>query len=224
MRPSPGIVGYTYTLLHNRLLALVRRLVADTEAAESGTLREDAGVCALGAIVLADAVVEIAMNHVIEKAFPPRSLRPDHWPVHQFAFERLARIRPPLERLKALTEMQRRSPKWDEEPWTSVRDLHAVRNAVMHYESGPVQSTDPKVNTFPRATELQPIARRLGTIARYESGGTWLDAFLNSTVAKWAEQTATATTRVLDSGEWRVYVATGPSDLTALRGFDDLNR
>src|SRR6266571_1130037 len=199
--PTPGIIVNDYTLLHNRLLGLVRQLADSTDAEVQEGQRRDTGVWALGVIALADTAVEIAINYRVEKAFPPGSMMPDYWPVHQFAFERLGKTRPPLERLKALTRMRRETPNWDDEPWASVRDLHTVRNALMHYESGPVRSND--VMTFPNADRLQPIARRLGTLVRYESGGTWLEAFLNPKVARWAYDTADQAVRLLDSDEWQ---------------------
>jgi len=212
---TSGIILDSYTLLHNRLMGLVQRLADDTDAMVQGKQQGDPGVWALGAIALADTAVEIAINHTVETAFPPHSMMPEHWPVHQFAFEHLGKTRPPLDRLKALTRMQRRSPNWNDEPWASVRDLHTVRNALMHYESRPVRSTDPTVTTFPNAEKLRPIAQRLGTLVLYEGGGTWLEVFLNLTVARWAYETADRATRLLNSKEWRWKVPIPPSDLAA---------
>jgi hypothetical protein len=49
----------------------------------------------------------------------------------------------------------------------------------------------------------------------YDTGGTWLDVFLNPKVAKWAYETADFATRLLNSKEWRGNVPIPPSDVVA---------
>ena len=221
---SPGIVSYSYTLLHNRLLGLCDDLVVEVEASERGNAQiRDAGARALGAIVLADAAIEIGINHLAETAFPPRGMMPAHWPVHQFAFERLHRSLRPYERLKAVAAMMRLSPAWKAEPWESLRDLHAIRNALQHYEAAPVKASDPGVKTFPNEERLRPVAERFDTWSRYEAGGTWLEVFLNALVARWAHSTAREVLHTIRTGPWARGIPFPPSDL-APQGGDSTSR
>ena len=218
-QPPPGIVTYSYTLLHNRLLGLCDDLVGEVEASEQGNAQiHDPGARALGAIVLADTAIEIGINHLTEIAFPPRGMMPTHWPVFQFAFERLHRSLRPYERLKALAAMMRISQAWDEEPWLSLRDLHLIRNALQHYEAAPVRASDPGLKTFPNEERLRPIAQRLGTWSRYETGGTWLEAFLNALVARWAHNTAQEILHTIRADPWRRGIPFPPSDLVHQEG------
>ena len=209
--PPPGVTAYTYTLLHNRLLGLCDDLAADVEAAERGEVRgADPGARALGAIILAHAAIDAGVNHLAETAFPPRGMMPAHWPVHAFAFERLHWLNAGR-RLRVLATMLRVPPTWEAEPWVaSLRDHRVVRNALQHNQGGPVRASD-GLATFP--DELRVVAKRLGTWARYESGGTWLEAFLNATVARWAHRTAREVLHAIRAEPWRRSVPIPPSDL-----------
>ena len=198
-----GYIGYDYTLLHNRLLGLCRRLADEAGKDDS----RDRGVAALGAIVLADVAAEAAINHLVEVTFPPVDLRkrpePQAW-LHRMAHAHVTQFRPPRQRLKALAELFGLSLSWEaDEPWRSLGDLHELRNALVHYPSTPVKSTSPSTETFPRRRHLEPIARRLGTFSKFEAGGTWLDVFLNEQCARWACDTANAVLKALDSPPWK---------------------
>lgn len=161
------------------------------------------GRYALGAILVADAAMEAETNFVIESAFPTRTLPRDRLPVHHFAFERLMALRPASRRLVAFAPMMHIRVDGGALPWRAMSELHKVRNALAHFDGGPVSSSDPETKVFPRVQELRPIAEALGTWTLYEQGGTWLDVFLNATVAQWAAETADAVHQVLNSPEWR---------------------
>ena len=200
---QPGITSYSFTLLHNRLIGLVHEL-ADQASSDSA---KDTGVTALAVITLADAVIEMAINATIETTFLPQDIRKGQeshvaWR-HQTAHERLMTLRPPLDRLKKLAGLFALSVDWSaDEPWVSAKELHEVRNSLAHYRSGPVQSSNPKTETFPNRSRLEPIAKKLGTWRKLTDGGTWLEMFLDPTCAQWAYETADGVLRTLESSDW----------------------
>jgi hypothetical protein len=195
------VVVHSYTLLHNRLYGLCRQLAQ--QCGGTGPEAGDIGASALGVIVLADASVEIAIHHRIEKGLPPREIAPPLREVFRITRESLLKRRPPLDRLKELAKILNLTIRWDEEPWLSAGDLHAIRNALAHYESRPVYSTHPETETFPGRTRLLPIAQRIGT-ADKRGPGVWLELFLNPTCAAWACDTADKVLKELDSSVWNL--------------------
>jgi len=203
---TPPVFVHSYSLLHNRLLGLCRQLA---QSVEGGPGIGDIGPTAHGAILVADACVEIAIHHRIETSLPPREIAPPLREVFRITRESLLKRRPPLRRMKELARILGLTIRWDEEPWRSASDLHDVRNALAHYESGPVSSTHPETDTFPRRDQLLPIANRIGTAAMVGAGGSWLELFLNPTCAAWACNTADRVLRELDSSTWNLHVTFG---------------
>jgi len=194
---------YSYTLLHNRLMGPCERMVAESEQAPRPG--HDIGTFAFAAIVLADAAIEIAIHHKIETSLP----RPEQTPSELVEVIRIARQAilkrlPPLNRLRELGRILNVQGSWETGPWSLVSDLHEVRNALAHYEAGPVISDHPEAITFPRRAQLEPIAKRLGTMARYHTNGVWLEVFLNPVCARWAYTTADKALRELDSKMWQM--------------------
>jgi len=190
---------HSYTLLHNRLFGLCRQLVQ--QCGGTGAESRDVGASALGVIVLADASVEIPIHHRIEKGLPPREIAPPLREIFRITRESLLKRRAPLDRLKELAKILNLTIAWDEEPWRSASDLHAIRNALAHYESRPVISNHPDTDTFPGRARLLPIAQRIGTADKLGAAG-WLELFLNQTCANWACDTADRVLRELDSSAW----------------------
>lgn len=196
---TPPVFVHSYTLLHNRLLGLCREL---EERCGRGSAGGDSGATALGAVVVADACIEIAIHHRIEKSLPPREIAPPIREVLRITRAALLKRRPPLARLQELGRILGLAVRWDEEPWRSATDLHDIRNALAHFESGPVASTHPEAETFPRRAQLEPIARRIGTLGDTQAVGSWLELFLNPKCAAWACDTADKALRELDSSSW----------------------
>ena len=200
---------FSYTLLHNRLMGYCHLLLKEYEAAgEQETLGVTAGgrdpaMKALSVILHADTTVEIAINHRIETCLPSRVIASPLREVFRQVRTAMWRRHPPLERLAELGRILAVEPDWRKaEPWPSVGLLHALRNALAHYEAGPVASNHPEADIFPRRAQLEPLAQRIGTRDRLAHG--WLAAFLNPVCARWSYDTADAALKELGrrGGPW----------------------
>lgn len=162
--------------------------------------RQQSSMAAMSVIILADAAVEIAINHRIETSLPSRVIAFPLRPVFRLVRRTLGRQKPPLKKLQELGQLLGVSVKLDLEPWQSVGQLHLVRNALTHYEAGPLASTHPEADVFPQRAQLEPIAVKLGTLDRTKGEDGWLGAFLNPSCAQWAFDTADRALREIDSG------------------------
>ena len=189
------VYSSSYVLLHNRLMGFCQGLLKQGDDS-----RDERGLsmAAMSVIILADAAVEIAIHHRIESSLPPREITFPLRPVFRIVREALWKRRPPLGRLAELGRILGVAVDLGEEPWRSVADLHRIRNALAHYEAGPMSSDIPDADVFPRRAELEPIAARIGTLDRVRTG--WLCAFLNPTCAQWAYDSADRALREIDKG------------------------
>lgn len=185
-------------MLHNRLLGFCQRLVKQGDDGRDDP--RELSMTAMSVIILTDAAVEIAIHYRIEKSLPPREIAFPLRPVFRLVRETLWKRRPPLNRLRDLGKMLGVEVELTQEPWRSVGDLHRIRNALAHYEAGPLSSDHPEAEVFPRRAELEPVAERLGTLDRATGDGGWLASFLNPTCAQWAYDTADRAVREIDKG------------------------
>jgi hypothetical protein len=194
---------WDYTLLHNRLIGFCMRLEKECRAQVEPDSR-GLWISALGVIILADASLEIGIHHKIETSLPPREIADPLRSLFRFVRLSLWKRKPPLGKLEELARILGVSVDWKAEPWRSARDLHTLRNALAHFEADAMSSDHPDAELFPRRSQLEPIAQRIGTADRITNG--WLTAFLNPICATWAYNAADAALRELDErpGPWNV--------------------
>jgi hypothetical protein len=155
---------------------------------------------ALGAVILAAAAVEAAVNHSVERTFPPRDFALAKLPIQHLARERVDRERPPFKKLKLLAFAMEVTVEWDAEPWRSLPELSQLRNALVHFDASPVRTSEK--GTLFEHKHLRELARRLDLWRLHERGATWLEVFLNRPCADWAVRSADAVLRSLDSPPW----------------------
>jgi len=187
----------SYARLHGDLAYLARRLRDETPPLADPPNRE---ASALGAIILAAAAVETAINHSVERTFPPRGLAQDKLPIQHLARERVDTEKPPFKKLKLLAYAMRLTMDWESEPWRSLPELSRLRNALVHYDASPVRTSEK--GTLFEHKDLKVLARRLDLWKLHERGATWLEGFLNRPCAEWAVSTSDAVLRSLDRSPW----------------------
>lgn len=187
---------YTYTLFHSQFMFLAQRLQIETPPRGATPHTETS---ALGAIVMAAAAVEVAVNYIIERSLRPTEVIKDAQPIVWLAREHIEAAGPTNEKLKLLARARGITIDWEEEPWLSLSDLFALRNALMHYKSRPISTSSGPVFDL---KHLRPLAGRLKLWEIFESGGTWLEVFLNRDCADWAVQSAQSILGALHKPPW----------------------
>lgn len=193
---------YDYTLFQAPCLRLASDLLEQTpERGEEPEIQRPV----IGVILLSDAAVEAAANHTVETTFRPDPILEQVPGLLEEKQHLIADVTNPVKKLKQLADRAGYTFNRGSEPWKSVGDLRALRNALVHYNANPtVTSDEGRIFEDRNRERLEIRARNLGVWEIWEEqGGTWLEVFLNRPVGRWAYESAKEATSALRDPPWR---------------------
>lgn len=193
---------YNYKLFHTPCLSLASELLEETpEFSPEPELQRPV----IGVILLSDTAMEAAANYTIETTFRPEPVLKKFPGLIEEKRRLIAEETNPVEKLKKLADRAGYAFDKGIEPWQSVADLRALRNALVHYNADPtVTSDEGRIFRDRERERLENRARHLGTWEIWEEqGGTWLEVFLNRPFGEWAYESANRATSALREPPWR---------------------
>ena len=193
-RPTSGILSESYVRMHVILAGLCRNL---TELVHP---QRGDHFAAAGIVILADAGVEAAINHVVEAAFRHADILEKRTgaSIVNVAYQAVTDTEPPLQRLKILAGVHGFPLDLGSEPWQSARDLHTIRNALAHFSGQPVASNYQESHA---PSKVADIVRRRGWKEPHH-GESWLDALITAGLGNWATETLKAVIEKLEDRAW----------------------